>query len=189
MVGVLSIVGNLTRNSGTCNRESKSAAIFATPGICCAWKWMLCDNDKIINLRMSCISLVSLEVVLLITWTTAELSEWITTVELARQDPQSSNAITMGKNSRTEIWHDSHSCENSSENHFVPKIPPKPKLLASVNKCRDEVEWTMCDGEKAFPLKFSKKTCQAFESAFCLQIEVAVMMRLFKTYCQVNEPP
>lgn len=50
-----------------------------------------------------CISLESFEVVLLRTCTTAELSECMTMILLAGQDPQISNAITIGKNSRTEI--------------------------------------------------------------------------------------
>lgn len=83
-VGVLFIFGNLMRNCGICNWESKLVVVFVILGICCVWKWILCDNDKIISCCMSCISLVFLDVVLLIIWIIVELFEWIIMVELVR---------------------------------------------------------------------------------------------------------
>ena len=86
-------------------------------------------------------------------------------VVLAWQDRQRSKAITMGKNSRTDMWWDNHFEENSPKIHLLPKMSPKPTFLASVNGWKEEDEWTIFDGKRAFLLKFSKHKCKAFKEA------------------------
>lgn len=99
------------------------------------------------------------------TWTTAELSQWSTTEELWKVEPQVSNAITIGKISRTAMWSLSHCGSNFPKNYFLPNVQPKSMLLVSMNKCSEDEEWEIHEGKKALPLKFSRKIDQAFRSA------------------------
>ena len=159
--------GNLVINSWTCNRESKFAAVLQYQVYVLLES--VCSEIKTKSLVVSSDAYVwcLLRFFLLITWpwTTAALSECMTMGILARQDPQSSNAITMGKNSRTEMWWDNHSEENSPQNHLLSKVPPKPRLLAFVNRCKEADEWTIFDGKRAFPFRCSKNKCQVLKSA------------------------
>lgn len=86
-------------------------------------------------------------------------------MQLFRLDPHISNARTIDKNSRTEIWYSSHSGMNAPKNYFVLYTHPKPALLASVTKCRDEGVCVILDTNRALPLKLYKNICQALRSA------------------------
>lgn len=86
-------------------------------------------------------------------------------MQLFRLDPHISNARTIDKNSRTEIWYSSRSGVNAPKNYFVLYTYPKPALLASVTKCRDEGVCVILDTNRALPLKLYKNICQVLRSA------------------------
>ena len=171
-VGLCSMLGKRAWNSVTWRRESISAAELLAPGTCLATKWILCWSERSIKHLIKIIKLESLEVVLLMICTTVMLSQWSTTVELWICWHQSSNEITIGRNSRTAIWNCNQLPENWPKNHFLPKIQPNPRSLASVNKCKDEEEWVIPVGKMAFPLKWSKNICHAFKSALASELSL-----------------
>lgn len=159
-VGLDCMWGKRAWNSVTSRRESISAAVFKTPGT----KWILCWRERSIRRLIRVIKCGSFEVFILITCTTAILSECRITVQFLNQWHHSSNAMTIGRNSRTAMWNWSQLLENCPKNHYLPKVQPYPRSLASVNKCREAEEWVMPDGKSAFPLKWSKNNPQAFVS-------------------------
>lgn len=114
---------------------------------------------------ISFIRFESLEVSLLITYTTAILTEWSTIDVFVSNELQISTARIIGKNSRTEMWYSSQLVSKEPKNHLVPNTQPKPTLLASVNKCRGFEVNDSPDGKKALPLKCSIKRNQAARSA------------------------
>lgn len=135
---------------------------------------------------ISFIRFESLEVSLLITYTTAILSEWSTIDVFVSNKPQISTARIIGKNSRTEMWYSSQLVSKEPKNHLVPNTQPKPTLLASVNKCRvfevNESRW-----EKGFAIKMFNKKGPGGQISTSILIKVAVMMRFLDASGKVND--
>lgn len=145
--------------------------MLLTPSICLAWKWMLCVRDKTIWRHISCMSDGSLEEFLLMTWTTAKLSMCKTTVLSDNKCIQNSNTITIDRQKLSKWSVKSiKDMGKAAYNHVPVKIQLKPKLLASVNRCKQEVFYSW--RKETFTNKMIK------ENSPCLQVSLSFFVQI-----------
>lgn len=141
--------------------------MLLTPSICLAWKWKLCVRDKTIRRHISWMSDGSLEEFLLITWTTAKLSMCKTTVLSDNKCIQNSNTITIDRQKLSKWSVNSiQDMGKGAYNHVPLNIQLKPKLLAPVNRCKQEEVCSIPDRKKPLPIKWSRKIAHVFRSAW-----------------------
>lgn len=135
--------------------DRESATTLYLPGICFALKNMFFDKHTNTKRRSRCMRYFSLLDCLLITSTTAILSNINKIFLFAISEPQISKAKTIGKNSFTAICKGRRVCVHSSANHFDPNTAANPNKPEASVKSRVTSEDSYSSGRRTdFPLKF-----------------------------------